>query len=433
MSTPTPSESASQGGKKKNRPGKNQRAAQRAANPAAASSVTAPSSVTNQSFFASQVPSDPVPQPGRFPVVFQTGAGEPTRDSEFSFDHRRLCDIASGLTSRYQYNPRYNEFSAHSGYDDDDFMRDLIRNFLLGIAQQTVHAHVNMGLPLGDFSSIASSDNYVFTSLASVVRQFGELSSPALGTRFLLKDYASTVSSLVFAAQKVSANSTNNRQVLERMWIPMKVSDPRTTHIVSRALAGFLSGLGVRLDLEELQEHVFSGTWDVFDALKVLLGDTDAQRNRFDFLFTGYASELAFVQKFTSAAAQGVLGELGLSWDNPNVGHLDFSFQAKVVFPSLVDAWAKKKAAITKFFASVSGLSNRAAAVGSLSQMSDVSTVAGVTIVRSLLSVSAPEYSLLACFPPSGYFDIRFVYNAVVTTSVSAALRATEFLQLDWL
>lgn len=435
MSTVTPSESASQGGnKKKNRPGKNQRHANRQAGmPVSSSSSTAPSSVSNQAFFSSQVPNDPTPQPGRYPVVFNTGAGEPTRDSEFAYDQRSINSIAGGLTQRYQFNPRYNEFSSYSGYDDDEFMRDLVQSFLLGIAQHTVHAHVNMGLPLGDFSSVSNSDNFLFTSLASVVRQFGELSSHALGTRFLLKDYASTVSSLVFAASKLTTNGPNNSQVILRMWLPMSASDKRTTFIVSRALAGYLSDLGVKLDLAQLQNHIFSGTWDVFDALKPLLGDDDEARDRFDFLFTPYTTELQFVNLFTPNGRQNVLGQLGLVWANPNVGHLDFSFQPKVQFPILVDRWARKRAAIVKFFSSVSGLANRSAAVGSLVQLSDVSSLSGVTVVRSLLAVSAPEYSLLACFPASGYFSTDYAYNAIVTTSVSAPLRATEFLQLDWL
>jgi hypothetical protein len=430
MSSIAPSDSASSLGKKKNRPGKNQRNATRAL-PPTSESQTGSASMSNASFFASQVPSDPTPQPGKFPVVFTTGVGEPTRDVEFSYSPEVLSSITVDLADRYTYNPRYAEFSSNSGYDDDMFERDLVRFFILGIAQQTVHAHVNMGLPLGDFSSISSTDVFLPTSLRSVVSMFGEFSLPHLGTRYLLRDYDTTVSSLVFAAKHITKR--NNVDALRRLWLPMKLADKRTKFTVASALSRFLSSLHVFLDVHELAEHIFSDRWDVFEQLKHLLGDDDDSRNRFDFLFNGYANANQFVGLFTGDGPRGVLGELDLFWDDPAAGHLDFNFVAKVEFPELVDEWARKKTAISKFLSIGSGLANRSAASGSASQVSDVQDTSGVTIVKTMVALPAPELSLLACFPSSGFFGSTGPLNVVVTTSVPVKVRATEFLQTDWL
>jgi len=431
MSSVAPSDSASSVGKKKNRPGKNQRIAARAMLPPEAQSQTGPSSAAGASFFSSQLPSDPIPQPGKFPVVFSTGVGEPTRDVNLAYTPNVVRDITFSLAERYTFNPKYAEFSNDSGYTDELFEKDLVRFFLLGLAQQTVHAHVNMGLPLGDFSSIASTDVFLPSSLRSVVSQFGEFSIPSLGTRFLLRDYATTVSSLVFAASQISVSALSSP--VRRLWLPMKVADKRTRFILACALSRFLNTLSISLEAEELSNHILNDRWDVFDALKPLLGDEDATRDRFDFLFRGYADENQFVALFTGPGPQGVLDELALFWRNPDRGHLDFSFVAKVEFPEILDEWARKRAAIAKFLSIGSGLANRQSAAGSASQVSNISDVSGVTVVKTHVALPAPELSLLACFPSSAFTGLVGPLNVVTTTSIPVALRATEFLQLDWL
>jgi hypothetical protein len=432
MSSVTPSESASSAGKRKNRPGKNARQAARASAPPGATSQTGSSSVSKASFFASQLPSDPVPQPGRFPVVFQTGVGEPTKDVNFCFSPEVINGTTSALSQRYIFNPRYAEFSSDSDYTDDLFERDLVRAFLLGVAQQTVHTHVNMGLPLGDFSSISSTDVFLPTSLRSVVSQFGEFSLPALGTRFLLRNYVTTVSSLVFAASKVV--ETKVTDPVHELWLPMSTTDTRTRFIVANALSQFIyTGLNITLDVEELSNHIFTDTWSVFDALKTELGDDDVARDRFDFLFSGYTDEAQFVTKFLGAPRQAVLHQLNLRWDDPVRGDLNFSFVPKVMFPELVDKWARKRSAIAKFVSVSSGLTNRAEAVGSAAQISSVKNTEGVTLVKTHVALPAPELSLLACFPSTAFFGSVGPLNVVMTTSIPTAVRATEFLQMDWL
>jgi hypothetical protein len=423
MSSTAPSDSISNQGKKKNRPGKNARTAR----------VIPTPSETNASFFSSQVQAAPIPQPGKYPIVFRTGAGEPTSDVEFCYDGDTLDGLATPFSSRYVYNPKYAEFSDAAGYTDELFAVDVQRQFYLGLAQQTVHAHVNMGLPLGDFSSIASSDVFLFNTIGQVVRQFGEFADPSLGDRFLLADYSTTVSSLVRAASRTSITNGRAARARKTVWLPTKAKDRRTTFIVAKRLQKLIStALGVRLSLEQLLEHLFDSHWDVFTALKPLLGDADARRDRFDFLFSSYSTEVHFVQKFSSARAQGVLRELGLWWDDPSQPDLSFDMIPKVEFPSLVDQWARKRAAIEKFFTCTSGLANRTAACGSHSQVSTVLTNAGITVVRTHVALAAPELSLLACFPPSCLFGDVGLLGVVVTTSVPLTVRATEFQQMDW-
>lgn len=424
MST-APSDSVSNQGKKKNRPGKNARQA-------AKSTASAPA--TDSAFFSSQMPDIPVPQPGRFPIVFKTGVGEPTRDVEFAYRDDCLDDIIQPLFDRYAFNPKYAEFAFHTDYDDDKFSTDIQRQVYLGLAQQTVHAHVNMGLPLGDFSSIASTDVFQFTSLSNVIRQFGEFSDPSLGNRYLLRDYSTTIHSLVRAASLTGGKKARDR-ARRTVWLPTKAKDRRTTFILAKRLADYLADkLRVFLDIDELCDHLFDSSWDVFDNLKPLLdfGQPNDNVDRFDFLFTSYDTEVSFVQKFSGTGPQAVLTELGLWWDSPAQPDLAYDLVPKVRFPELVDQWARKRSAIEKFLSCTSGVANRSAAAGSQAQVSLVRSTPGVTAVHTHVALSAPELSLLACFPPS--IDVQGLgpYNVVVTTSIPLKVRATEYLQGDW-
>jgi hypothetical protein len=432
MSSVTPADSASAQGKKKNRPGKNARNAARSAAPQSEPARTAASSMSNASFFASQAARDPVPQPGRFPVVFQAMAGMPTSDTKFSYQPGKIADILENLDGRYVYNPRYAEFSNHSGYDDDSFRRDLARIFLLALAQRTVYSHVNMGLTMGDLSSLASSDAFIFPSLKTVVDQFGEFSSPALGTRYVLGDYATTIHSIVRMASHVRANDSWI-SVIRRGWIPSRVGDPRTAFLVACRLAVFVRGaINVSLDVDTLSGKVFREEWDVFEAIKPLLGLDDDGGSRFDRLFTGYANEQMFADKFTPDEGQDVLDELGLNWAHPAVTHFDFGMVPKVRFPELLDQILAKKPAFSKFFNIVSNQHDKLEAAGSITQVSEVTSNSGVTVVRTHVSVTAQDESLLACFPPTGAFAEVGPLHVVETTAVAVSLRATEFLQLDW-
>jgi hypothetical protein len=414
--------------KKKNRPGKNQRQKANSGSPSSSSANMSGSSVPNARAFSSGVSSAPVPQPGKFPVVFAVGAGEPTTDKYMSVNPKTVHAISKDLGDKYIYSPKYAEFSDHAGIDDDEFRVQVVRQFLLGVAQHIVYSHVNMGLPQGDFSSVASTETYLFASLRSVLSQFGEFVIEALGTRYLYADYATTVSSLVFAAERIREGDID--APLLRSWLPMTRNDKRTKHLVACALSALFREKGVRLDVDELTPYIFKEMSPTYDAVKGVLGLENNEL--FDFLFKGYTDEASFAGLFTGDDPAIALALLGLSWPSPSAGHLDFSFLPKVSFPQQVEPWALKRAAVVKFFSCGVGTASRSVAHGSPAQLSSVKTQNGVTVVRSRVAVSAPEFSLLACFPFSA-LESDPDHGVVLTTSIAVSVRAIEFSQLDWL
>jgi len=378
----------------------------------------------------------PSPQPGKFPIVFQTGAGEPSRDAGFCLDGIEIGSVLKAVPSRFTTNPKYAQFKAHSEIDDSDFQKNLVTSSLLRLAQQIVHSHVNMGLPQGDFAPIASSDVMVPASLSAYIGQFGEFSVPELGTRFLLNGYEDTVKRLIWAADQVNRHGPNG--VLHRLWLPMSSSDHSTRTVIAERLNRVLLGAELTVPANVLEDAVFSGTVpDAWESIKSVLGnppddgETDP-RDRFDFVFKHYADAPTFVAKFTEAASAAVLRELELPWMSPSAGHVNWQYNVKESFTRLADMWAKLSAAYAQFFELSAGQSVRTSAEGSVSQMVKVSSVEGVTVLKTHLALSAPQFSLAACFPATAVFSGDLTRKVVMTTPLSVSQRATEFCQLDW-
>lgn len=394
--------------------------------------------------FASGGSAEPKAQPGRFPVVFATGPGEPSRDAGFTMESSNLENNARGFPDRYRMSPRFAEFKAHSGFGFTHFAEQLTSAFFLRLAQQVVHAHVNMGLPQGDFAPVASTDVRVPGAMTAVICQYGEFSVPELGTRFLYEDYDCLVKKLIFTAQLCSRTGADLTAIMERFWLPMSANDNHFKTCVAEALAKLLDTKDVSVSPTVLRDAVFSGTVpDVWEGIKNFLGPppesagegqaaTVDVRDRFDFLFRGQRDSANFVVNWTTAAATAALEEIGLEWSNPSAGHVDWEFNAKTTFTSLADGWARKSFTFAMFFEMSSGLNNRSAAAGSTAQFVDVSTTDEVTVVKTHLALSAPQFSLAACFPPESVFLEHFPRRVVVSTPVSVRQRATEFCQFDW-
>lgn len=426
-STVAPSDSASAPGKK-SKPGKAERQARRSV---VGSQPGQTASQSKAMTFATGAPT-PKPQPGKFPVVFQTGAGEPARDLHFAPDERVLAKTLSSFPTRFTFNAKYAEFKSYADIDDTDFAKDLTVAALLRLAQQVVHSHVNLGLPQGDFAPVAANDVRLPQSVAAFVAQYGELAVPALGTRFLLSDYENTVRWAVWTAQNIMRNGARAAPIL-RSWLPVRPGDRRTRLIVAGRLNSFLRPHNVSIAPNTLEEGVLSGEVpDIWERLKPLFGDDDERRDRFDFLFKSYGDVPTFVTAFTTTSASGVLRELDLAWDNPSAGHVDWQFNVKEMFTSLSDVWARKSATYAHFFELSSSQSNRTVASGSQSQFAQVNTADSVTVVKTHLALAAPEFSLVACFPASGVYSGDLPRRVVLTTPLSVDQRGTEFVQLDW-
>jgi len=428
MSTVTPSESASAVTGKKNKPGKAERAARRSA---VQSEAGAPASQSNAMVFANSVVL-PTPQPGKYPVIFQVGAGEPSRDVQYVIDPMVLATSVDSFVPAFKENPKYAEFLAHTEYTDEHFRQQLSSAALLRLAQQVVHCHVNMGLPQGDFAPVSSTEVRVPNSVNAFVSEHGEFAVPVLGTRFLYHDYPAVVRSLVWAARNASAEKRVDH-VIERSWLPVKTGDKRSAAYLGAKLNQFLEGAEIHFLPGVLETAVYSGDEPAaWDDVKGLLGTDATSQGRFDFLFRSYADAPTFVTTFTTAVNLAALRELGVAWPNPSAGHVDWNFNVKEWFTQLSDEWAQKSAAYAQFFELSSSQTNRSAASGSQAQLANVNTIDTVSVMKTHLALSAPEFSLVACFPASCLFTSGLTRNVVVTTPLSVRQRRTEFIQMDW-
>nr|QKK35394.1 capsid protein [Erysiphe necator associated gammapartitivirus 2] len=431
-STVAPSDSASTSGRK-NKPGKRERQARKSQ---VSAPVGQPASQSKAAMFASGG-GEPTPQPGRYPIVFQTGAGEPSRDQLFSLELSALSDVVTSFFSNYVKNPKFAEFRAHAGTTNAEFNKMISVSFFLRLAQQLVHAHVNVGLPQGDYSNVSSTDVRVTGAVAAAVGQYGEFTVPALGTRFLFSDYDSTVIRLIWAAKEIDRGRAVS-DVIGRLWLPTHASDGFTKLYVAQMLSDFLLTVDLQIPVSVLKDAVLSGTVpDAWENIKGALGAPPSpgqpdRRDRFDFIFKSQRDAPHFVQDWTEARATTVLTELGLEWNDPGPDQVNWSIPYKQLFTELSLKWAQLNAAYAQFFEMSSGLANRSAAGGSQAQMADVTTTDQITVLKTHLALSAAQFSLAACFPPECIFEGGLPRRVVLTTPVSVSQRTAEFCQQDW-
>ncbi|AKF14165.1 capsid protein [Talaromyces marneffei partitivirus-1] len=437
MSSVAPTDSVSSAGRKP-RPGKRERQAARSA---VGSTGGVSASKEKAAAFAAGGFDDPVPQPGKFPVVFATGVGEPTRDQEFAYSPTALKEVFSDLSPRYSENAQYAEFRSYSDSTDEDFRDWLTVSSFLRLAQQTVHAHVNMGLPQGDFASVASSEVMLPSALSAVVQQFGEMPIPSLGTRFLLRDYQNAVRRLVWVADQVDTNG-DAASAIESSWFPFSRNDGVTKLVVARALCEwFRNTHGVCLTVNRVEAAVLSGHAPVeWGNMKDFLGPSPRPtgatgadpRDRFDFLFASHGTVDAVRNAYTTPGASAALLELDLTLVTTVIGRITWNFNAKESFARLAEKWARVSPTFARFFEMSSGLANRSSARGALTQFAQVSRSDGVSVLKTTMAVSAPELSLAVCFPPTCLVSGEPDRRVIVTTSLNVSQRATEFCLKDW-
>jgi hypothetical protein len=408
---------------KKSRPGKNARAKAKSEAPKPSSKFSAKSSV-------------PDPQPGKFPVVFATGSGEATRDVEIAYRPATLVGVLTNFDTALSFHPKYAEFSQHSGFDTPTLRKWLVTSGLMFVCQHTLWSHVKLGLPVGDFGSIGSTDLKILRSETMALSQLGEFSADELGSRYLLADYPATISSLVRCARGVY-HSTGTvqavRQHLESMWLPVSNEDRRTRFLLSRALSNWVSAnFGLHLSTSTLMTDIWSGTVPAWwTAVKTLIPQ---RPGRFDFLFDALTTDAAFATEYGSQNRLAILQELGFFWTIPHIAaSLRWNSTAKTEFSSLADQIARATPALAKFFSLVSSQTLKAEAVGKRSQLSMVEEVLGVTVVSAKMALSAPDLSLLSCFPAEVVVDQLDPYQVRATTSIPIGVRRTEFIQLDYL
>lgn len=380
---------------------------------------------------------EPTPQPGRFPIVFQSGAGEPSRDQLFAFELSPLQAVVNSFYGNYVKNPKFAEFRAHVGTTNAEFQKMSAVSFFLRLAQQLVHTHMNVGLPQGDYSNVSSTDVRVTGAVAAAISQYGEFTVPALGTRFLLADYDATVIQFIHAAKEIDRGQSIDN-VVSRIWLPVSSSDGFFKLTVAQCLSDMLENLELSIPVSVLKDAVLSGTIpDAWVAIKGALGTAPTpgrpdRRDRFDFIFKSQRDAAHFVTDWTSENAASVLQELDLEWNDPGADQVNWSIQYKQLFTELSVKWARLNAAYAQFFEMSSGLANRSAAVGSQAQMADVTTSNEITVVKTHLALSAAQFSLAACFPPECIFEGGLPRRVVITTPVSVSQRTTEFCQQDW-
>jgi hypothetical protein len=338
--------------------------------------------------------------------------------------------MLSEVTDAFSNNPAFTEFMNYANINPLIFHQELTAAVFLSVAQQIVQAHVNMGLPAGEFYSLASTKLPVPNSIAAFARQFGELPLEGLGKRFILADYHTTVSSLVMAASYALACTKEKPELAPSyLWLPTSRRDPRTVWCIAVGMSKWLKEhAGAEVETQTLADLLFTGvavpTW-----LRTLFR-LGGRENTFNPFFTQLADEQAWRNFINARSVEFQL--LDLSAEGLKVTNLDFDFDVQSSFPLLARRWLRRVPAIERFFHCASILDEASSSQGSMAQFSEVEVTRGITQVTCLSALEPNQFSLLVCLPPKALIDPSTEFLVTVTTSAGTFGALNAFFQQDW-
>jgi len=433
-----PNDSVSNVSVKRHRPGKRERAMN--SNPTLPIQEHPVSSERNrgkEEKFAK--PAKPMFQPGKFPVVFDTGVGEPTVDYGVTPVVAKYHNHVQEVYTSIRDEVRFTDFRANAHLLDvaaeNRFKREFEAAALCTLVVQLLKSHVAMGFPAGDFGPATSSDAYHLNSVHMIASQYGEFKMPELGERFLLEGYSETLSALIrLASYILDKDDAEASRAVECWWIPTTGKDRRTILLISAEVQRMYREANFPVpELSQIMHCFFSGVqppgWAALLLAAPNLGVLSplfvAQRNVPNSWWEDFL--------INDGDAGNRRTAIALPWQNPNVADFDWSLNHKSAFGDVQTRWAARRPIVDKFFVLASIGSRSGDFFGGAIQLSNYSEVESITILKGRYAVETPKLSLAAVFWPSTVYD-RLIHktDAVKTTTLNVAERRVNWVQRDF-
>jgi len=433
------------GNQRRQRPGKRERMAKRQSNavpgeqsglPKQPHPVTGKAKEPLAKLFSSAVTGgEPDFQPGKFPVVFDVGAGAPTVDRWFVPNVETMVDNARGIYNAVATTPKFVEFKANLDVSSTDATERFESRFesasLLVAATQLVEAHSALGFPKGDFGVLTSSEINHLYSVYTVSMQYGDFKIPQTGENFRIRGYDDVVKSVIRTADRIwdVTHQDDRDEHLQSWWTPVRRGDEKTRFILCSRLQRSIAkaNLGFTPDREWLLANLFKGKQPVWwrEYAPIPTGETE---HPLDWL---WAAEPKTAEAWVALKPEQY-NPLDLYWKDPEVEDLSWGFSYKEVVARLASRWASYNTVLNRFFTTeVTQILKGRETGGVPTQIADQKTVEGVLIQRNHVSVNAAYLSLAACFPPKSEVFLETTVNVVTTTLLNVQERGALWAQKD--
>lgn len=353
------------------------------------------------------------PQPGKFPVVFKVTAGLP-KIQVFSIPlptvfYANISQLFDIITSQQKFIKLNQQAFNNAPNRIQAFKRRFESAALLAMAQQIGYTKQAQHLPFGDLGPLMSAFLPHLRTVRMICQQYGDFSIDQLGQLGRIHHFEDVIASIVRAAFRIWVEDADAVQEpvsdvaaqrsLSLWWLPMN-DYRRHTHVV---LCNMLRNLAQQhapwIDIPLTTTRLFTGTappW--LPALVAAIDDEDIT----DHLPWLFQPEPQTAAAWIARAPN--LTALGLRWDNPVDLDLFWAIRPKRTAINLISMWANTDINyIQQYFHTLdkqTGTSEQGTSL-QIAQIEDNLEDSMVVTVRAQVDVTADQYSLAACFPPT--------------------------------
>lgn len=178
-------------------------------------------------------------RPNSFPVLFDPFMGEPRVKEHFLPDIAPVIEAASDLFALQQTHAKWTPVQAEHALAGRDLPTDydMAQATTLFATAAILQRHEALGHPPTKTAPLKSIEVCLPQSIATVASQLGELTSPALGTQFVIPDVEVYVQHLIrtgshFGDEDLTAIHSH-REISSQWWNPAAQHDPITRTFIS--------------------------------------------------------------------------------------------------------------------------------------------------------------------------------------------------------
>lgn len=392
----------------------------------------------------SSKPSVPAPQPGKYPIVFDTMTGKATHDTTFSVDVGKVVKNQRQVLDAVQFTPGWNKYAAELSESRNaaavlDFEANFVAAGILTTAQNIVKTFKEHNRDIMGMSNIDKANIVHLVAAREISAQYGIIPDPHTGQMFLPLDVKGTCDRLTRAAHQMRTNNgasirAKSLMAESRAWAPISGDDVNFRNTCRVALQTWLDIHNLSFILVEDTLPLFTGEdppwWPLI---------AEAARPQIGWLFINMTEA---TQANWVTALNGVKANF---WNGQRIGRplnqagqpvnwvaadLGFETNRKAQFGTIVDAWAAKASPLASVFHTAGN--TECSAMGSLTQFSTVEIADSITYYVNATTNTKTEASLAACFPPSSFLlRSRTPEFAKVVADVQLREVKTEWVSLS--
>lgn len=351
----------------------------------------------------------PQPVPGSYSPVFSFSQEYEERTAEFTLSPDLFLKLFDTVERSVHSDCSLDDKLRACGLTASGFTARLFSSACIALASHLARIRQLSGHDLQGMSMFPTLMLPVCVS--DYIRSIGEFTGVD-GKRWYLRDFASTVKSLVRAADSISSGD-DFRVHLARLWLPTGTDDGNTAFVVAHRLHAWFLVRGFHVSVEELLPHVFKGS--IPPCVSVHFSELGIGQSKLVArLFETYSDERHFFNMFSDMVGVAALSEFDLSLGQAEPRDLQFSMKTCRVASRVHKLWYQSQLRYMRLLGVAFSHSEVPSTRGG-SQLiaSSVQSIDSEHVVKSVYCLPDEDIAMLACYGAPALLSDPFRFTRV--------------------